>query len=93
MKIEELTTLIRSKQSSWDDETNQIVNYLWDAWEADSVELETFRARVAKEWPTKGSNLYTEKEVLDIVKKTKDEIIRSYQDDFDNLSPLEQILY
>ena len=73
MKIEELTTLIISKQPSWDDETNQIVNYLWDAWEANSVELETFRARVAKEWPTKGSNLYTEKEYKDAISDARSE--------------------
>lgn len=87
MTLKELTNRIESKHDSWDFETNEIFNELWGRMEAAEIDVEVFELRVKKQW-TKGSNLYTEKEVKNILERRK-----STCEDFDDLSPLEQMMY
>jgi hypothetical protein len=66
MNVKELINKIKSKYDSWDTETKEIFDVLWGRMEAAETDLEVFELRLKKEWPTKGSNLYTEQEVFDI---------------------------
>lgn len=63
MTLETLISKIKSKYDSWDSDTKEILDGLWGRMEAAETDVEVFELRLKKQWPTKGSNLYTEDEV------------------------------
>lgn len=66
MTLDELINKIKLKYDSWDVETLEIINELWSRMEASETDLQVFEMRLKKEWPTEGSNLYTEQDVKKI---------------------------
>lgn len=62
MTLETLINKIKSKYDSWDSETKEIFDESWKRMEGAETDLEVFESRLKKQW-SKGSNLYTEKEV------------------------------
>jgi hypothetical protein len=62
MTLETLINKIKSKYDSWDSETKEIFDESWKRMEGAETDVEVFELRLKKQW-SKGSNLYTEKEV------------------------------
>jgi hypothetical protein len=65
MTLKKLISKIKSQQDSWNADTLEIFNELWKRMEGAETDLEVFELRLKKQW-TKGSNLYTEKEMNEI---------------------------
>ena len=65
MTLKELINKIKSQQDSWNPETLEIFNEMWKRMEGAETDLEVFELRLKKQWPTGGSNLYTQKEMND----------------------------
>lgn len=63
MPLIELINKIKLKRDSWDSETKEIFDELWSRMEAAETDVEVYKLRLKKQWPTEGSNLYTEQEL------------------------------